>query len=249
MCAVVPDGSRAAEIGLTSRSGWAPASNRGRKRILSQNKRWGANPFPCAVKQSLHSLLSKWHLIWFCCWSLRYPECFQDIYSGCCATLARYEGKEIWWAVTQPLSQKCATDKRTLTHTLYEWWKTSWNKTTGSRSDFTGYTRSCETVMEIQIGLTRVFLWSPRHHRSSALNYNISIIYFQMKISLTQTQIKVLKEFFKPYAPTHWYCLLVILHRFLMKKNKCLFLPVLFWTNVLQTLNVRLLKRQRNKKT
>lgn len=65
---------------------------RGRKRILSQNKRWGANPFPCAVKQSLHSLLSKWHLIWFCCWSLRYPECFQDIYSGCRATLARYEG-------------------------------------------------------------------------------------------------------------------------------------------------------------
>lgn len=74
---------------------------RRRKRILSQNKRWGANPFPCAVKQSLHSLLSKWHLIWFCCWSLRYPECFQDIYSGCRATLARYEGGEIWWAVTQ----------------------------------------------------------------------------------------------------------------------------------------------------
>lgn len=44
--------------------------NRGRKRTLSQNKRWGADPFPCAVKQSLHSELSKWHLIWFCCWSL-----------------------------------------------------------------------------------------------------------------------------------------------------------------------------------
>lgn len=159
--------------------------NRGRKRILSQNKRWGANPFPCAVKQSLHSLLSKWHLIWFCCWSLRYPECFQDIYSGCCATLARYEGGEIWWAVTQPFSQKCATDEHTLTHTLYEWWKTSWNKTTGSRSDFTGYTRSCETVMEIQIGLTRVIL---RHHRSSVLNYNISNISFQRKVSLTQTR-------------------------------------------------------------
>lgn len=65
---------------------------RGRKRILSQNKRWGANPFPCAVKQSLHSLLSKWHLIWFCRWSLRYCECFQDIYSVFLATLARYEG-------------------------------------------------------------------------------------------------------------------------------------------------------------
>lgn len=74
--------------------------NRGRKRILSQNKRWRADPFPCAVKQYLHSELSKWHLIWFCCWSLRYPECFQDIYPGCRATLACYEGGEIWWAVT-----------------------------------------------------------------------------------------------------------------------------------------------------
>lgn len=82
--------------------------NRGRKRILSQNKRWGANPFPCAVKQSLHSLLSKWHLIWFCCWSLRYPESFQDIYSGCCTTLVRYEGGEIWWAVTKYHSHECA---------------------------------------------------------------------------------------------------------------------------------------------
>lgn len=42
------------------------------------------------------------------------------------------------------------------THTRsHKWWKTSWNKTTGSRSDFTGYTRSCETEVEIQIGLTR----------------------------------------------------------------------------------------------
>lgn len=80
--------------------------NRGRKRILSQNKRWGASPFPCAVKQSLHSWLSKWHLIWFCCWSLRYPECFQDIYCGCRATLARYEGGEIWWAVTPHRARK-----------------------------------------------------------------------------------------------------------------------------------------------
>lgn len=55
--------------------------SRGGKKILSQNKRWGANPFPCAAKQSPHSLPSKRHLIWFCCWSLRYPECFQDIYS------------------------------------------------------------------------------------------------------------------------------------------------------------------------
>lgn len=92
---------------------------RGRKRILSQNKRWGANPFPCAAKQSLHSLLSKWHLIWFCCWSFRYPECFQDIYSVCCATLARYDGgDEIWWAVTHYHA-----------HT-HKWRKTSWNKTT-----------------------------------------------------------------------------------------------------------------------
>lgn len=65
---------------------------RRRKRILSQNKRWGANPFPCAVKQSFHSRLPKWHLIWVWCWSRRYPERFQDIYSVCCATLARYEG-------------------------------------------------------------------------------------------------------------------------------------------------------------
>lgn len=157
MGAVEPDGSRAAEIWPTSRSGWAPhLLNRGRKRILSQNKRWGAHPFPCGVKQSFHSLQTKWHLIWFCCCSLWYSECFQDIYSGCCATLARYEGGEIWWAVTQRHSQKCA---HTHTH-FYEWWKTSWNKTTGSRSDFTGYTRSCETVIEIQIGLARVFLWS-----------------------------------------------------------------------------------------
>lgn len=91
---------------------------RGRKRILSQNKRWGANPFPCAVKQSLHSLLSKWHLIWFCCWSLWYPECFQDIYSGCCATLARYEGGEIWWAVTQHHAQEHeCVHSHTRTHT------------------------------------------------------------------------------------------------------------------------------------
>lgn len=80
--------------------------SRGRKRILSQNKRWRANPFPCAVKQSLHSVLSKWHLIWFCCWSLRYPECFQDMYSGWRATLDGYEGEEIWWAVTRHHAQE-----------------------------------------------------------------------------------------------------------------------------------------------
>lgn len=120
---------------------------RGRKRILSQNRRRGASPFPCAAKQSPHSLLSKWHLIWFCCWSFQYPECFQDIYSVCRATLARYE--------------KSDEPSHTIMHThTHKWRKTSWNKTTGSRSDFTGYTRSCETEVEIQIGLTRK-VWSP----------------------------------------------------------------------------------------
>lgn len=93
---------------------------RGRKSILSQNKRWGANPFPCTVKQYLHSLQFKWHLIWFCCWSLWYPEYFQNIYSGCRATLARYEEGEIWWAVTQhhAQEQECVHSHRhTLTHT------------------------------------------------------------------------------------------------------------------------------------
>lgn len=37
-----------------------------------------------------------------------------------------------------------------------KWRKTSWNKTTGTRSDFTGYNRSCETEVERQIGLTRM---------------------------------------------------------------------------------------------
>lgn len=159
ICAANPDGSRTVEIWLTSRSGWAlRLLNRGRKRTHSQNKRWGANPFPFAVKQSLHSLPSKWHLIWFCCWSLRYPESFQDINSGCCATLARYEGAEIWWAVTLRHSHERAHRQ---THTdSYKWLKTSWNNTTGSRFDFTGYTRSAKMVKEIQIGLARVFLRS-----------------------------------------------------------------------------------------
>ncbi len=91
---------------------------RGRKRILSQNKRWGANPFPCAVKQSLHSLLSKWHLIWFCCWSLRYPECFQDIYSGCRATLARYEGGRNLMSRHTPSCTEARVRAHAHTHTL-----------------------------------------------------------------------------------------------------------------------------------
>ena len=104
---------------------------RGRKRILSQNKRWGAKPFPCAVKQSLHSLLSKWHLIWFCCWSLRYPECFQDIYSVCRATLARYEGggRNLMSRHT-PSCTEAGVHAHTHTHThthTHKWWKTSWN--------------------------------------------------------------------------------------------------------------------------
>lgn len=107
---------------------------RGRKRILSQNKRWGANPFPCAAKQSLHSLLSKWHLIWFCCWSLRYPECFQDIYSVCCATLARYDG-----------GTKSDEPSHTIMRTHTNGGKHPEIKPPGCRSDFTGYTRSCET--------------------------------------------------------------------------------------------------------
>lgn len=74
-----------------------------RKRILSQNKRWGANSFPCAVKQSVHSRLPKWHFIWVWCWTRRYPERFEDIYFVCCATLARYEGRG------NPMSHRATT--------------------------------------------------------------------------------------------------------------------------------------------
>lgn len=82
-----------------------------RKRILSQNKRWGANSFPCAVKQSFHSRLPKWHFIWVWCWTRRYPERFQDIYSALCAVPHEpgTKGEEIWWAIT--------TQQHTHTHT------------------------------------------------------------------------------------------------------------------------------------
>lgn len=73
-----------------------------------------------------------------------YPEYFQDIYSACCATLARYEGGRNLMSRHTPSCRH--------THGCQ---KTSWNKTTDSRSAFTGYTGSCETEVEIQIGLTR----------------------------------------------------------------------------------------------
>lgn len=132
---------------------------RGRKRILSQNKRWGANPFPCAVKQSLHSLQSKWHLIWFCCWSLRYPECFQDIYSGCLATLARYEGGRNLMSRHTPSCTEAWVRVCTHTHTHTNGGKHPEIKPRVAgliSQDTPGHVRQ----VEIQIGLTRSKLFS-----------------------------------------------------------------------------------------